>query len=94
MPPAHALHAERMASMSQDQAPHGTPLPAPAPEEQRQTAGHPSAAQHTEQPEAPPKSGWDRAFQDCPWDEDPECICAENTLQEGGRGMDRDDPDI
>lgn len=37
---------------------------------------------------------WNRAFQDCPWDEDPECICAENTMQQPGRSMSKDEPDI
>ena len=77
--------------MSQEQAPHSLPAPAA---EARQTAGHPPPAQRDEHPGTAAMPVWDRAFQDCPWDEDPECICAENTLQEAGRGVDREEPDI
>ena len=69
--------------------------PAAQPERQ-QAGGHPAERGAGEQPaaEPAPAARWNRAFQDCPWDEDPECICAENTMQEPGRGMDKDEPDI
>ena len=81
--------------MSQDQPPGAATQPAPL-TDQRQAAEHPAERSTSEPQAAEPATAprWNRAFQDCPWDEDPECICAENTLQEPGRGVSRDEPDI
>lgn len=85
----------RPSSMSQDQ-PAVAAVQLAAQPERQQAAGRPAERGAGEQPaaEPAPTARWNRAFQDCPWDEDPECICAENTLQEPGRGVDKDEPDI
>lgn len=72
--------------MSQDQPPGAATQPAPL-TDQRQAAEHP-AERSTSEPQAAEPATAPR------WDEDPECICAENTLQEPGRGVSRDEPDI